>query len=164
MFSSCFEFLLTTLCYLVTNMDKVEYRSVIKFFFLQKKGPSVIHQEMLAVYKEACPCYSVIKHWCRQFSCGRLSIYDEPRGGRPSTSTDDNNIRRIEKLIMENRRISIGKIAAEVGVSRGTVHNIIHEELHMSKVSARCVPRLLTPFQKKTRVDLCQELLGMCNA
>lgn len=144
-------------------MDKVEYRSVIKFLFLQKKTPSEIHQEMLAVYKEECPSYDVVKHWCKQFKCGRVSVLDEPRSGRPSTSHTEDMVKEVENLIQQDRRISITQIVNVVGISRGSIADIIHNELHMTKVSARWIPRLLTPVQKAHRVTSCQEMLDMCN-
>ena len=144
-------------------MDKIEYRSVIKFLFLQKKSPSTIHEEMLAVYKDDCPSYDVVKHWCKQFKCGRLSVHDEPRSGRPSMSSDRNIVRQIESFIMEDRRVTISNIVEKVGISRGSIYNIIHDELHMNKVSARWIPRLLTPLQKQNRAECSQQLLDMCN-
>ena len=82
-------------------MDKIEYRSVIKFLHLQNKTPFTIHEEMLAVYKDDCPSYGVVKHWCKEFKCGRLSVHDETRSGRPSTSKCPDIVQQIEKLIME---------------------------------------------------------------
>ena len=106
-------------------MEKVEYRSVIKFLFLQKKTPKNIHEEMFAVYHNDCPSYEVVKHWCRQFKCGRLSIHDEPRSGRPSTSCEHDMIQKVEKIILEDRRVKVKNIAAELGISQGSVFNIM---------------------------------------
>ncbi|KAJ7335737.1 hypothetical protein JRQ81_013678 [Phrynocephalus forsythii] len=49
----------------------------------------------------------------------------------------------------------------ETGLSYGTAWRIIHEELHMNKVSACWVPRLLTPLQKQTRHDFSQQHLTL---
>jgi histone-lysine N-methyltransferase SETMAR len=144
-------------------MEKVEYRSVIKILFLQRKTPKTIHEEMLAVYHDGCPSYDVVKHWCRQFKCGRLSIHDEPRSGRPSTSCDDDMIQKVEKMILEDRRIKVKNIAAELGISQGSVFDIIHNELNMTKVSARWIPRLLTPVQKMQRRE-CHSSVVACQA
>ena len=144
-------------------MEKVEYRSVIKFLFLQKKTPTTIHEEMLAVYHNDCPSYDVVKHWCKQFKCGRLSIHDEPRSGRPSTSSADNMIRKVEQIILKDRRVTVKNIVAELGISQGSVVDIIHNELNMTKVSARWIPRLLTPVQKLQRRECSEQLLHLCN-
>lgn len=144
-------------------MDKTEYRSVIKFLFLQEKSPSAIHAEMLGVYKDACPSYAIVKHWCKQFRYGRMSVQDEQRSGRPSTSREEDTIRQVEVLIMEDRRITIDKIVKKLGISHGSAVSIIHNDLHMNKVSARWIPRLLSPLQKQTRSQCSREMIDLCN-
>ena len=44
-------------------------------------------------------------------------------------------------------------------MSLGSIETILHDHLHMSKVLARWVPRLLTPNQKEQRADSCKELI-----
>ena len=44
-------------------------------------------------------------------------------------------------------------------MSVGSIETILHDHLHMSKVWARWVPRLLTPNQKEQRADSCKELI-----
>jgi predicted transcriptional regulator len=61
------------------------------------------------------------------------------RSGRPSDATSTENIEAVEKLVMENRRTKVWEIAAETGLSRGTIFRILHEHLLLSKVSARWV-------------------------
>lgn len=145
-------------------LDKVEYRAVIKFLHLQGKEAQQIYDEMFAVYGDECPSYETVKLWKRQFRCGRMSLEDDPRTGRPSTSTTDDKVSQVQKLVLQNRRITISEIVLEVGISYGSVSSILHDDLNMSKVSARWVPRLLTPFQKEERTRCCTELLGMCTA
>lgn len=146
-----------------TMLDKLEYRAVIKFLHLQGKEARQIYDEMFAVYGRECPSYETVKLWKRQFRCGRTSLDDEPRAGRPSTSTSDDKVSEVEQLVLQNRRITISEIVAEVGISYGSVNNILHDDLNMSKVSARWVPRLLTPFQKEERRRCCSELLALCD-
>ena len=66
---------------------------------------------------------------------------------------------KLESAILEDRRTKVSVLAHELGISEGTVIHIIHEKLHMSKVSSRWVPRMLTPAQKKNRSDICKENL-----
>ena len=94
-----------------------------------------------------------------QFKNERESVKDLPRSGRPSTSRTDENKDRVEKAIMENRRVTIGGLCATLGLTHGTVHRIIDEDLKMSKVSARWVPRMLDDAKKEARVNCCEELL-----
>jgi 8-oxo-dGTP pyrophosphatase MutT (NUDIX family) len=55
--------------------------------------------------------------------------------------------------------MKVSRLAEETGISAGAVWTIIHEKLDMSKVSARWVPRMLSPFQKDTRRQENLELL-----
>ena len=51
------------------------------------------------------------------------------------------------------------KIAASVDISTGSWHKILTEQLGMSRVCCRWVPRLLTVLQKQNRLAKCQEIL-----
>ena len=57
--------------------------------------------------------------------------------------------------------MKVSRLAEETGISAGAVWTIIHEKPEMSKVSARWVPRMLSPFQKDTRHQCCQENLKL---
>jgi len=50
------------------------------------------------------------------------------------------------------------EIAQKTNLSVGTVNTIIHEHLHFRKVSARCVARQLSTFDRHKRVEDCTEL------
>ena len=57
--------------------------------------------------------------------------------------------------------MKVSRLAEETDISAGAVWTIIHEKLDMFKVSERCVPRMLSPFQKDTRRQCCQENLKL---
>ena len=63
---------------------------------------------------------------------------------------------KIGKFDLADRRMKVSRLAEETGISAGAGWTIIHEKLDMSKVSARWVPRMLSPFQKDTRRQCCQ--------
>ena len=97
--------------------------------------------------------------WHKRFKNGRLSVEDDERFGRPSTSTDDPHIDAINTLVRANRRLSVRELAQECGISVGSCHHILTEELKMHRVSAKFVPRLMTSDQQAHRVQVCQDLL-----
>jgi hypothetical protein len=47
-----------------------------------------------------------------------------------------------------------------VSIWKTVCHEILTENLGMSHISAKCVPRILTDEQKQIRVDVSQELLN----
>ena len=73
-------------------------------------------------------------------------------------------IDRVERLVLNNRRIKVAKLASECVISNGSVYTIIHEHLGMSKISARWVPRNLNMQDSQQRVESSQELLEVYNA
>ena len=73
-------------------------------------------------------------------------------------------IDRVGRLVLNNRRIKVAKLASECDISNGSVYTIIHEHLGMSKVSARWVPRNLNMQDRQQRVESSHELLEVYNA
>jgi len=101
--------------------------------------------------------------WFKRFKEGRISVGEDPRPGRPSTSTNDNHVNRARAVIRGNRRLTAREVADEVGISIGSCPQIFTEKLQMRRVSAKFVTRLLTDEQKQNRVEISQELLANAN-
>ena len=97
--------------------------------------------------------------WHKRFKNGRMSVEDDERSGCPSTSTDDTHIDEINTLVRANRRLTVKKLAEECGISVGSCHHILTEELKMHRVAAKFVPHLMTSDQQAHRVQVCQDLL-----
>ena len=112
---------------------------------LTKEGAKAkeIHRRMADVYGDSSPKYSTVAKWSAEFKRGRDSLEDDPRPGRPADVISQEMIDRVERLVLNNRRIKSAELASECGFSNGSVYTIIHEHLGMSKVSARWVPRNL---------------------
>ncbi|XP_076044748.1 histone-lysine N-methyltransferase SETMAR-like [Oratosquilla oratoria] len=144
-------------------MEKIEYRAVIKYLHLKGMSPSEIHKDMVQTLGENSPS-STVKRWVAEFKRGRDSVKDEPKSGRPSTVTTSENIDHVLEMVMEDRRLSSCQIATRMGISQERAVNILTNELGMSKVSARWVPRLLTPDQKRTRRTMSAENLELFEA
>ena len=140
---------------------KIEYRSVIKFLLKEGCNATVIHKRLVAVYGESAPNYSTVTRWFNEFKRGRRSVEDDPRSGRPSDAVNPTSIAAVEKIILQNRRVKVSEIAKELEISVGSVENIIHEHLHMSKVSARWVPWNLSVQDRHQRVISSNELLNL---
>lgn len=145
-------------------MEKIEQRAVIKYLFKKKLTPKEIHEDMSTTLGESVPSYTTVKKWVAEFKRGRESIEDDPRSGRPMTSTTEENIGKICDLILTDRRLTIREIADTIGISYERTQNIIVNELGFSKVSARWVPRLLSVEQKRIRLTISRDCLEMFEA
>ncbi|UYV79832.1 hypothetical protein LAZ67_18000865 [Cordylochernes scorpioides] len=93
------------------------------------------------------------------FSEGREDVNDEERAGRPSTSTTDEKIIEVEKMILANRRITVREVAEDLNISIGSCHSIFINDLDMRRVAAKFVPKFLNCDQKQHRMNIANEML-----
>ncbi|VEN48760.1 unnamed protein product [Callosobruchus maculatus] len=115
---------------------------------------------MLTVaYGEATLEQSNVYRWYEMFSEGREDVNDEERAGRPSTSTTDENIDKVKKIVLTNLRITVREVAEDLNISIGPCHSILTNDLGMSRVAAKFVPKLLNFDQKRHRINIAQEML-----
>ncbi|UYV79212.1 hypothetical protein LAZ67_17001536 [Cordylochernes scorpioides] len=116
---------------------------------------------MLTVaYGEATLDRSNVYRWNKMFSEGREDVNDEERAGRPSTSTIDEKIIEVEKMILANRRITVREVAEDLNISIGSCHSIFINDLGMKRVAAIFVPKLLNCDQKQHRMNIANEMLA----
>ena len=90
--------------------QKFQHRSIIKFLVLEGQSPSNIDERMTAVYGDSAPSRTMLFEWARRFKNGQLNIEDSPRNGRSVSTTDEKNIKVVENLVVDNRRITTQEI------------------------------------------------------
>jgi hypothetical protein len=69
----------------------------------------------------------------------------------------------VHSLILEDRHLTIREIADEVGISTGYAHSIITEDLHMCRVVAKFVSKLLSQEQQQLRLEVARDMLVCAN-
>jgi histone-lysine N-methyltransferase SETMAR len=152
------------LCLKMAKNSEIEQRAVIKF--LSKEGNSApnIYKRLKAVYDDTALSRKTVYRWIERFESGRESISDEQRKGRPKVVSDKVHVEVIQQMILNDRRVTLETLSENSGISHGSVFNIIHNELLMSKVSCRWVPRMLSADQKQVRMEISGELLARYSA
>ena len=87
---------------------------------------------------------SNVYRWYNMFSEGPEDVNDEERAGRPNTSTIDENIDEVKKIlvVLVNRLISVREDAEDLNISIGSCHSIFTNELGMARAVAKFVPKL----------------------
>ena len=143
--------------------QNIEFRAVIKFLTKEGAKAKDIHLRMADVYGDSSPKYSTVAKWSAEFKRGRDSLEDDPRPGCPADVISQEMIDRVERLVLNNRRIKVAELVSECGISNGSVYTIIYKHLGMSKVSARWVPRNLNMQDRQQMVESSQELLEVYN-
>jgi len=140
----------------VTNDDQRPY---IKIETLRGKTPTEIHSSQMEVCGVETVDRSTISRWAQSFREGRLSIENDPKSGRPRTSTDDQSVERVLQILEGDRRMTCEEIAHCAGISRASAYRILTERLHKRRTAARWVPHDLSEEQKRRRVEIAQQLL-----
>ena len=142
----------------MVSLGDVETRAVIKVFVgLGKTLTETLNMIRDSKVKPKCSRALVFK-WHRRFREGRTSVEVDKRSERHS-SLRPSWISQIKDMLDKDRRLTVRTISEDLQISTFTVRKILKENLHMSKVSARWVPRLLNDHEKQVRVERSRELL-----
>ncbi|UYV74732.1 hypothetical protein LAZ67_12000738 [Cordylochernes scorpioides] len=143
-----------------SKMETNEIRAVIKYLCRKGMPRKEIYEDMVDTLRED---YTV-KKWVAAFKLGRISTEDKHRPGRPVESVTQENIDKIHDLVMLDRRMTVRQIEETLGIPKTTVDRIMREHLGLRKLSARWVPKLLTPDQKAVRRKLSSDNLALFKA
>ena len=142
----------------------IEQRINIKFCVKLGKTATETLKMLRDVYGDSSMSRTRVFEWHKRFVEGREDVEDDPKSGRPCTSTTDTNIEKVRQLVRSDRRLTIRVIANEVGMDKETVRTILVDTLGMRKVCAKMVPRLLTEEQKAQRLNACRDILQQMEA
>ena len=124
-----------------------EVRTNIKFLVkFGWKGTEII-QTLLTIYKDNALKKTCVYKWIERFQDGREAVEDDEGCGRPTTTKNNEKIDFVRNLVKEDGQLTIYQIAEAVGISVGSAHLILHDNLCLSKLSARWVPKALHPMQ-----------------
>ena len=62
--------------------------------------------------------------WYKDFKEGRERVDDLKRPGRPSTSTEEQNVNQIKESVHKNRRLTIKDLSDTTSISRGSQNTV----------------------------------------
>ena len=142
----------------------IEQRINIKYCVKLGKTATETLKMLCDVYGDSSMSRTRVFEWHKQFVEGRKDVEDDPKSGRPCTSTTDTNIEKVPQLVRSDRRLTIRVIANEVGMDKKTVCTILVDTLDMQKVCAKMAPTLLTEQQKAQRLNACRDILQQMEA
>jgi len=140
--------------------ENIEQRYAIKFCVKLKKSATETFSSLTEAYGDATLSRTMVFKWNKAFKEGREYVENDPRSGRPISSTNDQNVEMVRAVIAKDRRFSVRMIAEETGLDESAVHRILTDHLHMRKICAKLVPKNLSVGQKANRFEIFQDLLG----
>jgi hypothetical protein len=141
--------------------EHVEQWYCIKF--CQKLGDSKAEKiwKLQQAFGDDAMGATQIKEWFNRFKDGRTLVDCDQCSGRPSTSRNANIIENVRSLILEDHHLTVQEIADEVGISTGSAYSIVTEYLHMCRVVATFVPKLLS--QEHLCLEVAWDMLECAN-
>ena len=112
-------------------------------------------------YGDFAPGKSTIIDCYAEFKCGRTNTDGAKRSGRPKSVVVLENITKVDKIVLGDRKLKLREIADTLKTSEGSVLTILHEYLGMCTLFSKWVPRLLTPDQKQQRLEDSERCLKL---
>jgi hypothetical protein len=114
-----------------------KHRAVIEFRLAESESITNIHRRLTNVYGDMAGDKSTVSRWTKRLVSpeqGQGNVSDLPGSGRPSTDVTPATMQRADSHIRNGRRVTTRELAAILGVGKGSVDRIIHQDIQ------RCVP------------------------
>ncbi|XP_065650644.1 uncharacterized protein LOC136078770 [Hydra vulgaris] len=100
-------------------------------------------------FDDEAPSEATVYCWYSEFNCGRSSLSDEFREGRPKSTVVPENIDTVHEMIKQDRHVTYCEIEASLSISFTSIYAILHEHLAVRKLCSRWIPHNLTIDQKR---------------
>jgi len=68
---------------------------------------------------------SSVRRWVKHFKDGNTSIQDQPHSSRPRIASTEPKKKRVDKIIKEDRHVTLDTIATKPGIGRNAVQEMI---------------------------------------
>ncbi len=115
------------------------------------------------MFHNECASRARIFEWARRFKEGRKSVCDDERLGTPVTVTTNANVNRLRALLTTNCHLRTQILSVELGIHRETVHQLLHNKLHMRKLCVKLVPNALGHSSLTVREYLMEKIFPHCH-
>jgi len=96
-----------------------------------------------------------VSRWATRFREELGTINDDPKTGRPKTSTHERSVKHVADFLAQNRLATCEEMSQATGISPTSVFRILTKDLQKRKICARCVPHRLICEQKILRIIYC---------
>ena len=145
-------------------MNKEAIRSMIFLKWKEQLSGKEIHESLCNSLRDNAPSYATVKNWIWKFRRGETDFKDKERSGRPKFACSEENVSLAEGLVKNDTKITVRQLGRKLGISKGSAHNILADELGLIKKKAVIVPHHLTSEQMKIRLNASIENLALIKA
>ena len=116
---------------------KIDQRICLKFCVSNGIMATESLKRLQKCYGESTILRAQVFEWHKAFSEGREVVENLPHASRPPTWVSDDNIEKVMKIVLENRRVGIREVEEALNISYGsTQHTVIHV-LGIKRVATR---------------------------
>jgi hypothetical protein len=114
---------------------------------------------------DSAPAKSTVEKCFAKLKRGEMCIEGDARSGlgRPKEAVSDKSIKKVHKIILNDRKVNLIAIAETLKISKKCIEHIVHEYLDMLTLFAKWLPHLLTIDQNQQRVDDSELVLAIFN-
>jgi len=111
--------------------ENIKQRYAIKFCVKLNKSATGTFASLTQAYGDTTLSRTMVFKWHKAFKEGQENFENDPRSGRPISSTNDENVEVVRAVMMKYHRLSVRMIAEETGLDKCAVHRILTNHLHM---------------------------------
>ena len=116
---------------------KIEQRVCLKFCVSNGITATKSLKMSQKYFRECTLSRTQVFEWHKAISEGCEVVENLPHTIHPSTSVNDDNIGKVKKIVLENRRVGIREVAQTLNIPYGSTEHIVVHVLGMKRVAAR---------------------------
>ena len=102
--------------------ENIAQRYAIKFCVKLNKSATETFASLTEAYGDATLSRTMVFKSHKALKEGRENVEDDPRSGRPISSTNDQNVEMVRAVMSKDHRLSVRMIAEETGLDKSAIH------------------------------------------
>jgi len=106
----------------------------MKFCVKLNESATETFASLTEAYGDATLSRTMVFKWHKALKEGRENVEDDPRSGRPISSTNYQNVEVVRAVMAKDRQLSVRMIAEETGLDKSAFHRILTYHLRVQRV------------------------------
>ncbi|CAH2108305.1 unnamed protein product [Euphydryas editha] len=121
------------------NLTRENFCAMIRYDFRCHLSQPESYYRLRLVFNYEALSRATVYNWLSEFKRVCTYLTDDLPDGRSSTTTTEDNISVVRRMIEIDKRVTYQQIRTNLGISRSQVYRILHKHLVVSKVCARWI-------------------------
>ena len=138
------------------ELNREHFRAIIFYNFQRGLTQQQCIDKLNSIFSDEAASRTSAFRWYGELNRGRSSRQDEFRECRPKSFVVPETIDAVRQRILQDRHVTYREI--ETGISRTSIHSILHEHLTVIKICWRWIPHNLSIAQKNQSMRVTKVL------